>query len=66
MAGETEVLGENLPVPLCPAQIPHDLGSNPGRRSGKLATNRPSYDKALIVPIIGTLYFVTYFISIHG
>jgi hypothetical protein len=26
LAGETEVLGENLPpVPLCPPQIPHDV-----------------------------------------
>jgi hypothetical protein len=30
------------PVPLCPPQIPHDLGSNPGRRGGKPATNRLS------------------------
>jgi hypothetical protein len=35
------------PVPLCPAQIPHDLGSNPGRRGGKPATNRLSYGTAL-------------------
>jgi hypothetical protein len=34
------------PVPLCPPQVPHDLGSNPGRRSGKPATNRLSYGKA--------------------
>jgi hypothetical protein len=27
-------------VPLCPSQIPHDLGSNPGRRGGKPATCR--------------------------
>jgi hypothetical protein len=31
------------PVPLCPPQIPHDLGSNPGHRGGKPATNRLSY-----------------------
>jgi hypothetical protein len=24
LAGETEVLGENAPAPLCPPQIPHD------------------------------------------
>jgi hypothetical protein len=35
------------PVPLCPPQIPHDLGSNPGRRGGKLATNRLSYGTAV-------------------
>jgi hypothetical protein len=31
------------PVPLCPPQIPPDLGSNPGRRGGKPAINRLSY-----------------------
>jgi hypothetical protein len=30
------------PVPLCPPQFPHDLGSNPGRRDGKPMTNRLS------------------------
>jgi hypothetical protein len=35
------------PVPLCPPQIPHDLGSNPGRRGGKPTTNRLSYGMAL-------------------
>jgi hypothetical protein len=36
------------PAPLCPPQIPHDqtLGSNPGRRGGKPATNRLSYGAA--------------------
>jgi hypothetical protein len=34
LAGETEVLGENLP------------GANPGRRGGKPATNRFSYGAA--------------------
>jgi hypothetical protein len=45
--GETEALGENLPP--CyfgPPQIPHDLGSNPGSRGGKPATNRLSYGTA--------------------
>jgi hypothetical protein len=31
------------PVPLCPPRIPHDLGSNLGRRGGKPAANRLSY-----------------------
>jgi hypothetical protein len=35
------------PVPLCPPQFPHDLGSNPGRRGGKPATNRLSCGTAL-------------------
>jgi hypothetical protein len=30
------------PLPLCPPQIPHDLGSNPRRHDGKPATNRLS------------------------
>jgi hypothetical protein len=30
-------------VPLRPPQIPHDLGSNPGRRGGKPATNSLNY-----------------------
>jgi hypothetical protein len=34
---------KSAPMPLCPPQIPHDLGSNPGRSSGKPATNRLSY-----------------------
>jgi hypothetical protein len=36
------------PAPLCPPQIPHDPGLNPGRRSGKPATNRLSYGVAYI------------------
>jgi hypothetical protein len=46
LAGETEVLGENLPqLYFCPSQNPTwpDLGLNPGRRGGKPATNRLSY-----------------------
>jgi hypothetical protein len=45
LAGETEVLGENLPQRhFCPLQNPiwPDPGLNPGRRGGKPATNRLS------------------------
>jgi hypothetical protein len=43
------------PVPICPPQIPHDLGSNPGCRGGKPATNRLSYAKAnLCIKAIST------------
>jgi hypothetical protein len=42
LAGETEVLGENLPQRhFCPPQNP--TGPNPGHRGGKPATNRLSY-----------------------
>jgi hypothetical protein len=46
LAGETEVLGENLPQSnFCPSQNPTwpDPGLNPGRRGGKPATNCLSY-----------------------
>jgi hypothetical protein len=42
MAGETEVLGENLPHSPLFYQKYH-LSSNPGRSGGKPATNRLSY-----------------------
>jgi hypothetical protein len=50
LAGEIEVLGENLPQHhFCPSQNPTwpDPGLNPGRRCGKPATNRLSYGAAL-------------------
>jgi hypothetical protein len=49
LAGETEVLGENLPQRnFCPLQNPawSDPGLNPGRRGRKPATNRLSYGAA--------------------
>jgi hypothetical protein len=49
LAGETEVLGENLPKRhFCPSQNPTwpDPGLNSERRSGKPATNRLSYGAA--------------------
>jgi hypothetical protein len=49
LAGETQVLGENLPQRhFCPSQNPtwSDPGLNPGRRGGKPATNRLSYGAA--------------------
>jgi hypothetical protein len=56
-AGETEVLGENLPQLLCPPQIPHDQtqARTPGRRGGKPATNRLSYGAA----VSGQFYALT-------
>jgi hypothetical protein len=49
LAGETKVLGENLPQNhFCPSENPTwpDLGLNPGRHGGKLETNRLSYGAA--------------------
>jgi hypothetical protein len=49
LAGETEVLGENLPQRyFCPSQNPTwpDPGLNPGRRGRKPTTNRMSYGAA--------------------
>jgi hypothetical protein len=50
LAGETEVLGENLPQSTLSTTNPTwpDLGSNPGRRGGKPATNRLSYGTAIV------------------
>jgi hypothetical protein len=50
LAGETEVLGENLPQShFCSSQNPTwpDPGLNPGRRGGKPGTNRLSYGVAV-------------------
>jgi hypothetical protein len=53
LAGETEVLGENLPqrhfYPSQKSTLP-DPGLNPGRRGRKLATNRLSYGTAQLNP----------------
>jgi hypothetical protein len=49
LAGETEVLGENLPQRhFCPSQnsTSPDPGLNPGSRGGKPATNCLSYGAA--------------------
>jgi hypothetical protein len=36
--------GKPAPLPLCPPQIPHGLGSSPGSCSGKPVSNGPSKD----------------------
>jgi hypothetical protein len=52
LAGETEVLGENLPqchfVDHKSYMTWPELGSNLGRRGAKLATNRLSYSTAFL------------------
>jgi hypothetical protein len=53
LAGETEVLGKNLPQRhFCPSQNPTwpDPDLKPGLRGGKPATNRLSYGAAYIHP----------------
>jgi hypothetical protein len=54
MAGETEVLGENLPQCHFVHHKSHMLcpDANPGRRCGKPAINRLSYGTALPFIII--------------
>jgi hypothetical protein len=49
LAGGAEVLGEHLPSSSLSTTNPTspDLGSNPGRRDGKPATNRLSYGTAI-------------------
>jgi hypothetical protein len=66
LAGETEVLGENLPQHhFCPSQNPTwpDSVLNQGRRGGKLATNRLSYGAALQVFLILCVLISRYLVT---
>jgi hypothetical protein len=52
LAGETEILGENLPQCSFVHHKPHMLpGREPGRRGGKPATNRLSYSTTYVVAL---------------
>jgi hypothetical protein len=57
LAGETAVLGENLPPFRFVHHKPHTLpDANPGRRGGKPATNRLSYGKAMLKEMVPPLW----------
>jgi hypothetical protein len=66
LAGETEVLGANLPQHhFCPSQNPTcpDPGLNAGRRGGKPATNRLSYGAAFFYLTVQTKITVFWIVT---
>jgi hypothetical protein len=56
-AGETEVLGENLPSATLSTTNPTwiDLGTNPGLRGERPATNRLSHGTALFLKLLNAI-----------
>jgi hypothetical protein len=65
LAGETEVLGENLHRRHFVHRKSHlqDPDANPGRRCGKPATNRFSYGAALKIRYYKRQLFIRYVLS---
>jgi hypothetical protein len=56
LTGENRQIGEKpVPVPLCPPQIPHGLGIEPGLRSERPATNRLSHGTAIFTDLLQNL-----------
>jgi hypothetical protein len=69
IAGETEVLGENLAQRhFVPPQIPHDQVRfrTPDCSGGKPATNRLSYGAANHMTYIGPKYHIPSFLNFTG
>jgi hypothetical protein len=70
LAGETKVLGENLPQPTLSTTNPTwlDPSLNPGRRGGKPATNSLSYGATQglnkIMETLQLLYIILYFYGV--
>jgi hypothetical protein len=68
LAGENEVLGENLPSATLSTTNPTwpDLGSNPGRCGGKSANNRINCGMALTLPYYTILSILIFIEDITG